>query len=178
MCNAPNKAYHHGTPVFTGWADTHLHLGCCLESSQEMPKLAGEWVVLRRVRCRNKKYGEDDGCSHDIENFLSTMQAQFDNIEFRDVVPEISNVLDEISAEELERCFVAREGLGGALVVAESLEDKQVQGTTHLLKIDEDEQMDMKLTPAIGDDLIGPLSMDQKDFKRRIELGRGEVNAF
>jgi hypothetical protein len=89
---------------------------------------------------------------------------------------------------ELGKCFIAREGLNGTLVLAIpskkafeivaylTLTDQQ--SGTHLIKVDENGQVDMKFLTPISPDRIDSSILDDREFQGSMELERKAVMAF
>lgn len=95
--NARNRAYFHGTPVFTGRVDTltHLLLAISVPPPASRPVLRGRGVQLRRVKHATIA---DSGSLKSLDSgrcLYCSVAGQADGMAFTDVLSDLFKVLDK-----------------------------------------------------------------------------------
>ncbi|KAH7069378.1 heterokaryon incompatibility protein-domain-containing protein [Paraphoma chrysanthemicola] len=104
QCNATNEGFFHGTPVFTGRADTAIHLRNAVSQPLDRPLLKGTGVPLRRVlRSSLTSKTSLTDIPAVLNAFQPTLSGSADESTFVHVLNLVADVLTKAPKEQIEQ---------------------------------------------------------------------------
>ena len=107
QCNATNEAFFLGTPIFTGRADTVVHLLNAITLPEESPSLKGSGVSLRKVEKADidsvTRLSETTELIRNFSKVTSGIPGMNTNFMFTDVIQHVASALVTIPREQLDR---------------------------------------------------------------------------
>ena len=104
QCNATNKAYLHGAPVFTGRADTIIHFKNALTNGLASNPVGSSIVYLRRTKgCHVASKTALTEKTKVLQEFYKTISGVADGMLNTDVLKDVLSVLEKIPKGSRER---------------------------------------------------------------------------
>ena len=104
QCNATNKAYLHGAPIFTGRADTAIHFKNALTNGLVSDAVGSPTVFLRQVKdCDVVSKTTLTEKTKVLQDFSKTTSGIVDGMLNMNVLENVLSVLEKTPKESLER---------------------------------------------------------------------------